>query len=128
MTETRLTRARIPEPTAAAALPARSGPEYRCRAQADSRSSAVWILRSETGPGVPSACAKRLTRSSSIIQRTARASALPRPEAAPPPARRGGARGGGGGGGGGGGAGLGDEPRVDQRGKLGAHVGERRRQ
>jgi hypothetical protein len=34
------------------------------------RFSAVMILFSDTGPGVPSICANRLTRSSSIIQRT----------------------------------------------------------
>ncbi len=48
------------------------------------RSSAVWILFSDTGMGVPSVWAKRLTRSSSIIQRTVRASALRRPDACSP--------------------------------------------
>src|SRR6516162_4336037 len=44
------------------------------RAASASRASAAWIRFSETGPEVPSTWAKRLTRSSSIIQRTARTS------------------------------------------------------
>ncbi len=41
-------------------------------------SIAVIILRSDTGTGVPIVCAKRLTRSSSIIQRMSRAASLAR--------------------------------------------------
>jgi len=61
--------------TGQAGPPPRSLTKSRCRNLAGqrvsiSRSSAAWIRLSDTGPDVPSTWANRLTRSSSISQRT----------------------------------------------------------
>jgi hypothetical protein len=58
------------------------------RQAAASRSSAVRIRFSETGTRVPSVCANRLTRNSSISQRTARASSPSRAAAGRPVSAR----------------------------------------